>query len=703
MISPLQAIRLRFIAPMSTLRNLGTALAVTAVTCCASGVSSLDQAFERLRSYEANQNHGSLAAIVEEARAAANDPAARSALERRLLDVLKSPAPAAAKQFACRQLGVVGTQDSVAILEPLLRDPELSHAARFALERIPGKRSGEALVNALPSLQGSLQVGVINSLGEMRFAAATRSLAKYSRVADSLTADAAILALGSIGTAEALEVLAGLYQSASAAQKATVAEAFLMAAGRKAGPAPAGARAFLPAPKLTIQTLEQIYRDETPGSLRFGAFRILVVSAPAEGATRLLLESLRADDPAVRHFASTIIRSELPAATLKPVLAGFRNLPVQGQLAVLDALRERQETIGRETARQALESSEVEVRVAALRALAMLGDTSDLPELLRRAAAETSAEPEAQAARFALASIPGKETDAWLTRQLEMGGPDSVLLLHALAARHSPGATQAILSRLKEAGPARHAALDALGALGNEEHISPIVPLLRDPDSQTRAKAERTLELIVARTAARSLDELKNATASPDPATRAVIVRQFGAVAGPRALAMVRSALEDSDPVVRDAAFNVLVEWPGTGALPDLLEFAKTSDDPARRTLAFRGYVRLCRDGEMPAEQRIKNLSQAAALAGQPQEKLQVISALGNIPDPRALSLLEQYLQDSGLSEAAGLAVLNVTGGLDPKHREQAISILEKVSQSPMQDALKERANSELKRFRGQT
>src|SRR5215217_627057 len=54
-----------------------------------------------------------------------------------LVAVLQSNAARKEKVDACRQLAVIGTKDSVLALGALLPDDDLSHMARYALERIP--------------------------------------------------------------------------------------------------------------------------------------------------------------------------------------------------------------------------------------------------------------------------------------------------------------------------------------------------------------------------------------------------------------------------------------------------------------------------------------------------------------------------------------------------------------------------------------
>jgi len=166
-----------------------------------------EQAFDALKTYDYGVDRKVLDPIDEAVVKTRNDPAARKEIESRLLAVLQSNAPRDAKDYVCRQLRTMGTAASVAVLEQLLADAELSHMARYALERIPEPQAGQALERQLRKLSGNLKIGVISSIGTRGQAAAAllRPLLKDS---DDAVARAAAVALGCIGSVEADKALA---------------------------------------------------------------------------------------------------------------------------------------------------------------------------------------------------------------------------------------------------------------------------------------------------------------------------------------------------------------------------------------------------------------------------------------------------------------------------------------------------------------
>jgi HEAT repeat protein len=165
----------------------------------------LEQAFEALKTYDYGVDRHVLDPIDEAAVSTRNDPAARKDLESRLLAVLQSNAPRDARDYVCRQLRTVGTAASVPALEALLVEPDLSHMARYALERIPDSQAGQALERQFRKLNGLLKVGVISSLGTR--GQGVSLLRPLLQDFDEAVARAAAIALGCIASVDANKAL----------------------------------------------------------------------------------------------------------------------------------------------------------------------------------------------------------------------------------------------------------------------------------------------------------------------------------------------------------------------------------------------------------------------------------------------------------------------------------------------------------------
>jgi HEAT repeat protein len=192
--------------------------------------TAVDNAFEALKTYDSGSSRAILLPIDDAVLASLRDATARRQLENRLASFLKTKLSSVAKEYVCGKLSLIGSADSVAVLAGLLDDKNLAHAARSALQAIPGPASIEALRDSLPRLQGLQKVGVINSLGARRNVASSSALAALLEDADSQVAGAAAAALGKVGATEAAQALGKVQTQAPEAIRPAVADACLACA-----------------------------------------------------------------------------------------------------------------------------------------------------------------------------------------------------------------------------------------------------------------------------------------------------------------------------------------------------------------------------------------------------------------------------------------------------------------------------------------
>ena len=136
------------------------------------------------------------------------------------------------KALACKELAVYGDKEAVPALAPLLLDGQLSSWARIALEAIDDPAAAQALREALGKAQGRQLVGVINSIGVKRDAAAIGAMIERLGDADADVAAAAAMTLGHIGGHGGGPALEQSLPAAPAAVAGAVAEGCILCAER---------------------------------------------------------------------------------------------------------------------------------------------------------------------------------------------------------------------------------------------------------------------------------------------------------------------------------------------------------------------------------------------------------------------------------------------------------------------------------------
>lgn len=194
--------------------------------------AALQAAFDALMRYDRGSARGDLLPIDDAIAAATVDPALRADLEGRLVAVLRGPAPAVAREYACARLAVIGGPASVPALAALLPDAALAHAATNALQVMPAPEAAAALRDSLDRLGGLALIGTMTALGMKRDTASVPLLAARSGSADRGVAVAATAALGEIGSTEAAAALRRLLAACPEGLRAVAGEACLVCAER---------------------------------------------------------------------------------------------------------------------------------------------------------------------------------------------------------------------------------------------------------------------------------------------------------------------------------------------------------------------------------------------------------------------------------------------------------------------------------------
>ena len=622
--------------------------------------------------------------------------------EPKLIAVLQDAAASQKSRIdACRQLAIIGGKDSIAPLAALLGDERLSHNARYALERNPDPAVDQVLRDALGKVKGRPLVGVITSVGVRRDARAVPAMARLLSDSDAMVAKATGRAMGSIGTAEAADALQKFLPNAAADRKLDVCEGLLRCAERFA----AGEQK-----DKAIAIYDQLRALDGAHQVRGGALRGAILARGSDGLA-LLRESLRSKDYIL--FSAAVQTSQVmpgPEVT-KALLDAIKDLPADNQIVVLQAVSLRGDKQALPVLLATAGTGPTPVRLAALRGATEMGDGSAVPVLV-----QLLDDPDREIAATAqecLAALPGEEADAAIMAMLGSGNAERQLTaIDMIGRRRLAAGTPALLKATSEDDPrVRQAAIRMVGEMVSAGQVPALLDLLaRAKEPEDLAAVEQAL-MTACPKATDSKSMVATLTSSMDkagPPQKAVLLRVLAAVGGPEALNAVGASLDGTDADVRAAAVRALSTWKTPDAAPHLLTLATEAKDPSQRTLALRGYLGLASRGDMPIEDRLAMVRQAAGVAQDDGEKKLLLSALGSIGSPEALSLITPYLDSAGTRQEAAVAVIGVAERLLRGRGGQTyppvlVESLEKVTQSAAGEDLVKRAKTLLQRAKART
>jgi len=132
-------------------------------------MAELQELLENVKTYDWGQSRLALTEVSETIKKSHGNKDELANVEKALLGVLESDAKRAGKQFVCRELSIIGTEQSVPTLAKMLVDEETSDMARYALERIPGSAVDDALRSSLRKAKGNARIGKSSSCSKQTY------------------------------------------------------------------------------------------------------------------------------------------------------------------------------------------------------------------------------------------------------------------------------------------------------------------------------------------------------------------------------------------------------------------------------------------------------------------------------------------------------------------------------------------------------
>jgi len=619
--------------------------------------------------------------------------------EPKLIAVLQSDAGLFEKARACQQLAIIGTKACVRALTPLLSDEKLSSYARDALERIPGPDADLALINALLTLKGKPLIGVVNSEGVRRDARALEGLVVLARNPVSGAAPEALLALGQIETPDALAVLRKILTAYPDELRPAAAEGCLLGAERQT------AQGNLEA---AIALYDAVRGADVPKPLRAAA-ALGAIRAKGPAAVPLVVSLLKSEDRELLYIGLLAAREVPGEEATCALFAELSGLAPERQALLITALADRHDKNVLPSVLEAFRVGPKAAQLAALRALERIGDASCLPVLLEAAFSDDA--EIAQAAKAALAALPGQEVDAGLAAGLKKGtGKTRQLLLELTGRRRIESALPDLLPCAEDADAGiRAAAFAAIAVLGGEKEVAGLVKLLqKTTDPGDRAGILKALTAATARGGAACAAHLLPLARGEDSPLRVFAMQVLPCAGGPEALAAVTSALNDKDETVQDEAVRTLSTWPNkwpqdTGVAEPLLALAKSSPKAPHRILALRGYLQYLQGSKkVEIDERLAKVNDVLPLLTRPEEKRLAISVLSSIGRAGALKALVAFAAEPAIAGEACSGIVSLAENQDLKgvSKEERQQALQTAAEKAKSAAIRNKAQELLKASR---
>jgi HEAT repeat protein len=648
------------------LRSALVLAAVCAASLLATGARAavdedLADLLAKAAAYESGQSMGSLRRLEELVRQSAADAEQRKELELGLTGLLTGQSTFEAKQFACQQLGIIGSEASIPALQRLLESEATAPLACQALSSHPSPKADDALRQGAQSLSGPAQLQVIGVLGARADPEAVGILSQLSAAPDAPVARAAVLALGKIANPPAREALARLRTGGRPELAEALVEASMNAAEKLARADDAATAAGV---------YRELLDSRQAANVRRGAFEALL-QLDEDGGEKRILDTLRGTDPLLKPVAIAAMRRLRSESASEKFARAMPALPAQEQAWIVETLAARRDPAAREAVLGSLASPDLAVRMAAIEGLARTGEASAVGPLVAALSSESITPKERTAIERTLTVLPaGPDFDAALLHHLSKAGQPAarISLLNVAARRNSRGAFTGILEAAQSPDTAA-AAFRALGDMAAAEDVPILLrKLLTLRVSEARSDAEnaaaqalrkvpdpsRRAELVCG-----ALDQAR------DPETRRSLLGLLPVCGDARALSVLSAACADPNAELQDAAIRALADWPDASAWEALAGIYRGSANEVHRVLSLNALVRLAEMGNArPDAGLMARYRELLENARTDDDRKLILSALSGAAHPEAVRLVEPLLANTAVREEAAVALRKITESL---------------------------------------
>ena len=649
---------------------------------------TVEEALANLRNYKFGRDNETLNTIRDAATQSFDNQSVRAHLADGLAKILESDAAYDAKQFACRQLALIGSERHIPALARHLTDETMSHIALYALVQIPGPQVDKVLLDALENASGKARTGIITALGERGTNSAVDKLTELLGSADKYAASESARALGRIATDKAAASLEKAFAGQTRADQIVAADAFLTCADKTFA---RGDR------DSAVSIYRKVYMSRSKSFIRAAALKGLADTL-SDQALPFVIEALGGQDSKLRTMAAQLARQMSGNQVTENLAASLPKLPPKSQQLLLTALGLRGDKAALSAVQNACGSTYPEVRTAAIEALGRLGNADSVSLLVDCAISGSSTEQ--LAARASLKMLRGKEINNVMTDWLKKSDAKAqVVIIDALTERNAAEAAPALLAAAESNNrQVRQACFKALSELADKNEIPALVDLLVRTDSKDNDQAGKALVFAAHRCSAEKqasgnivakLGDIQN------PDKRSALLQTLGDLGDNSALPVLRKSLSDANEDIRYAAITALSKWPDAKPMPDLLKVARTSENNVHRILALRGYINLtAASGQMPPDQKLQCCKRAMRIATDDAEKKKILAVVSGVRTAESLNFAVSHLSTPALKEEAALAVLTIAKEIYPQEGRAAVVVLKRVLAAQVSENLRKQAQA---------
>ena len=560
------------------------------------------------------------------------------------------------KTFLLSEAGYLVEPGQIKLVEPYLPVPELSDEAVRTLFRIKSPEVEKALLKAWPRAPLAARLSLLQGLGELRSKKAVPLIKPLAVAGDPKVRLMALSALAEIADPATEPLFSELPALSTEEEKRQTVNLYLHFARRLSedGQKDRALAIARQACRALVGEEEEAQRSEALG---------LVADILQEKSLPDIMKAATDENKQYRATALRLARKfdrpELTPDWLKALKEAESAAGGTGAMAdLIFFLGERLDRTVLPGVTRFLGSEDESVRQAAIRASFRLGGKETLGELWPLLAKSPA---DGQLVLDLVATLKPEDYMGQLIKIYpDLPEASKLVVLKAVRDKMTPAWKEIILGEIDspsaEISRAAAASLSSVCLEGDLPWLLEKYAVLEDAAVAAGFQAAIRSVMGDIKDEGKRLNYLLTSINKSKGKARASLIRLLPLAGGQEGLKSVLTFMSDKDPEIKAAAIFALVSWPGFEAAPQLINLLSSTQDRKVRYLACQGLVRLVKEAEASASEKLKILEQMKPLVSYPDEKGLLLAGWASLREVKALEEIAGFFEDESLKERAALS-----------------------------------------------
>lgn len=558
--------------------------------------------------------------------------------------------------FLLFQLQQIASDEAVPAISSFLNNEYLSGRAARALARVRTDKASQALLSALPNAKNTAQSDIVQALGDAAYAPAADAIEKLAGSGNAKLQKTVLYALGEIGATSSQNILANAAKAVAYQfdnTNATSSYLHYLSRLNQNGQSEVAEKAAL---ELINKATAA---NQTP--VRSAGLKLYSDIKKREAVPLLVKETVRGTDSKYREAALALGQKYMMAEGARPWTAALVTAKPQVASEIVTMLGNANAQDALVPLTKLLSSGNSNLKLAAISAVAKIGQEKSLPALLGMLSKSNATET--QAIKNALFSLKGDGLTNNIAKVLpKLPAPAKSAMIDVLAARAASQYSSLIFGELKnkDAG-VRNAAFAALKNTATADNLPQLFTLLNGTSDAGQTSAiQNAIKSAISGAGSKEAQTALVLSQLSSSNKKGALLPVLASIGGKQALSSVVNAFKSNEASLQQDAVSALSNWSDGTAAEELYKIGEETSNATYRDQALSGYIKAINTSSETAVQKSLRLRKAFVLAQTDAQKQTILRELVKHKTFNSLIFAGQFLDEPALRQTAAQTVMEI-------------------------------------------